>query len=480
MNKPNSSVEFVRDEVKKLSKQWSLIKDCVDGETAIKAKTTTYLPHPSNSGFLTEEDVARYNSYLTRANFYNATKQTVQGLLGQVFTREPLIETPANLELLVKDVDGSAIDLVQLSKIAVNRTLVYGRSGILVDYSSSSDILTQQELESNGARPVLRIYNPWDIINWRYEVDNSNKRRLALVVLKEEYVIFDDEFSYTTATQYRELRLVDNMYRIRIWRSNGKLYQPVSEIYPTDISGKAFNNILFSFIGAENNTADIDNPPMYDLASINIAHYRNSADYEESVFMVGQPTPIVTGLDESWVKNVLKGGFRLGSTVAIPLPKNADCKLIVASENGLVKEAMDHKERQMVALGAKLVEQRQVQRTATEAGIEASAESSTLVSVANNVSQAITQALVWANEFQSSNNTEIKFILNTDFALNKMTTGELAAIVKSWQDGAISWNEMRSNLRKGNIELTDDKLAKTEIDIEKVDMTELEPINKDI
>lgn len=461
-----ASVEYIRDDVAKMSLQWSLIKDCIDGETAVKSKRTTYLPNPSNAAIVSEDEQNRYNSYILRANFYNATRQTLKGLIGQVFTRNPLIEAPTDLDLIISDVDGSSIDLTQLSKIGVNLTLAYGRSGILVDYSSNADVLTKAELEKGSARAVLRIYNPWDIINWRYETDDSNKRRLSLVVLKENYIEKDDGFSYTLKTQYRELRLVDNIYRVRIWRSNNNRIFNYTEIFPKDANGNNFDKILFTFIGAENNTGDIDNPPLYDLASINIAHYRNSADYEESIFMVGQPTPVVTGLDESWAKDVLKGGFVLGSRIAVPLPKNADFKLVAAEPNGLVKEAMDHKERQMVALGAKLVEQRQVQRTATEAGIEASSEGSTLVSVASNVSAAVTQALMWACEFQNITSDKIKFILNTDFALNKMSPQELSAIIKSWIDGAISWEEMRSNIRKGNIELVDDNVAKSKIEEE--------------
>ena len=59
---------------------------------------------------------------------------------------------------------------------------------------------------------------------------------------------------------------------------------------------------------------------MYDLAVLNIAHYRNSADYEESCFVTGQPTVWASGLTEAWVEDVLKGELRLGSFGGIPLP----------------------------------------------------------------------------------------------------------------------------------------------------------------
>lgn len=459
-------VSYVRPEVTKKLKEWEKIEDCISGEIAIKDAGLKYLPAPSGNLSLTDiDEQERYNAYILRAVFYNATRQTLAALTGEVFSRAPLIEVPNNLKPVVTDVDGSSIDLTQLAKVGVNLVLPYGRAGILVDYSNINGLATKAEIANGTDRPVFRIYNPWDIINWRYEIGSDNKRRLTLVVLRETYIERDDGFYYTEAVQYRELRLENNVFVTRIWRQGTRSMSSLGDVIPTDAKGKPFDKILFTFIGAENNTADIDIAPMYDLASINIAHYRNSADYEESCFMVGQPTPIVIGLDENWAKEVLKGKFRLGSRTAVPLPRNADCKLIAATENSMVKEALTHKERQMAALGAKLVEQRTVQRTATEAGLEASAESSTLVSVARNVSAAIRQALLWACEF-TGDTSEIKFELNTDFAISKMSTDELNSLVKNWQAGALSWDELRSNMRKGNIEMEDDKEAKLKIDTE--------------
>ena len=95
----------------------------------------------------------------------------------------------------------------------------------------------------------------------------------------------------------------------------------------------------------------------------------------------------------------LKGEVQLGSRAAVPLPEGGSMGLIQASANSMPKEAMDTKERQMVALGAKLVEQKQVQRTATEAGLENASETSVLASAANNTAEAFRKALKWCMEF---------------------------------------------------------------------------------
>jgi hypothetical protein len=465
MTKSND-VRHIRNELVVVIPQYKLIEDCLQGDHAIKAKTTTYLPKP-NATDTSVENEQRYADYLKRALFYNATGQTFAGLMGQVFTKEPLIEVPDGLNVVINDVDGSNISLKQLARVSVGKALPYGRCGLLTDYSNSSGTISLADLKLGKARPIIKAYAPWDIINWRYENDDNNKRVLSLVVLKEQHIINDNGFSYETIDQYRELRLINGVYNVKIWRLLDKdSLQSSDYTQPTDSKGNNFDSILFEFIGAENNTADVDKPPMYDQAVINIGHYINSADYEESVFLIGQPTPYVTGLSENWANDILKGGFNLGSRSAIPLPVGATAGILVAAGNGLVKEAMDHKERQMVAFGAKLVEQRSVQRTATEAGLEASAENSTLVSVVRNAASAIIKSLEHCCRFLGIEPIGIKFELNTDFAISKLSPEEQKVVIFNYQNGAISWDEMRMALRKGNVSLTDDKIAKAAIDAE--------------
>ncbi|MBL1368232.1 DUF4055 domain-containing protein, partial [Acinetobacter baumannii] len=108
------------------------------------------------------------------------------------------------------------------------------------------------------------------------------------------------------------------------------------------------DEIPFMFVGSHNNDPEIDNPPMYDLAELNIAHYRNSADYEEAVYMMGQPTYWFSGLTKEWIKEVLGGKIQLGSVGGVLLPANSSAGLLQPTPNTMAKEAMDQKENQMV------------------------------------------------------------------------------------------------------------------------------------
>ncbi|UAG58617.1 putative portal protein [Pseudomonas phage Guyu] len=469
------NVSFVRPELSKLLPMYYLIRDAIAGEPTVKEARTKYLPMP-NASDQSKENKARYDAYIARAVFYNVARRTLFGLIGQVFMRDPVVKVPALLNPLVANATGSGINLTQLSKKAVSLNLAYSRAGILVDYPTTEGQggASVAELEAGKIRPTLYVYAPTEIINWR-TIDRGAEEVLSLVVIFETWCVQDDGFEMKNSGQFRVLRLDEEGYYVHeIWREPNPTkadgtkiprgnYQLHEVFKPTDANGNRLDEIPFMFMGSENNDVNPDNPNFYDLASLNLAHYRNSADYEESCYVVGQPTPVLTGLTEEWVNNVLKGTVNFGSRGGIPLPTGADAKLLQAEPNTMLKEAMDTKERQMVALGAKLVEQKEVQRTATEAELEAASEGSTLSSATKNVSAAFEWALKWAARWIGAGDAGVKFELNTDFDIARMTPDERRQIIEEWQKGAITFTEMRTGLRKAGIATEDDAKAKADI-----------------
>lgn len=469
------NVSFVRPELAKLLPLYYLIRDAIAGEVTVKESRTKYLPMP-NAADQSRENKARYDAYLARAVFYNVARRTLFGLVGQVFMRDPVVKVPSLLNPLVANATGSGINLTQLSKKAVSLNLAYSRTGVLVDYPTTDEAggATIADLESGNIRPTLYVYAPHEIINWR-TIDRGAEEILSLVVLFETWCVGDDGFEMKNSGQFRVLRLDEKgEYVHEVWREptptkadGTKIpkgnYAQYQVFRPKDAQGNPLREIPFMFMGSENNDPNPDNPNFYDLASLNLAHYRNSADYEESCYIVGQPTPVLTGLTEEWVNNVLKGTVNFGSRGGIPLPTGADAKLLQAEPNTMLKEAMDTKERQMVALGAKLVEQKEVQRTATEAELEAASEGSTLASATKNVSAAFTWALKWAARWVGQSDAGVSFELNTDFDIARMTPEERQELIKEWQAGAVTFEEMRTGLRKAGVATEDDATAKAKI-----------------
>lgn len=458
-NGAGSSVTHKRKELRDFETDYKLVADCIAGQRAVKKAGTRYLPAP-NPDDESEENILRYDAYKTRAVFYNVAQQTLSGLVGEVFARDPVEEIPTSLDVVSEDADGSGLTLTQLAKRATRYTLSMGRAGILSDYPAVEGGISREDIESGDIQPTITVYDALHITNWRTKKHKA-KTYLTLVVLKEMYDTDDDGFVVSQKEQYRVLRLTDGVYTSELFRDGASVAAAVT---PVDAKGDTFDYIPFTFVGSENNDAEIDHLPMLALASINVAHYRNSADYEEGVYMVGQPTPVFAGLTEDWVKNVMNGEVRLGSRGGVMLPAGGSAELMQMEANSAAFEAMEHKERQMVALGAKLVEQKQVQRTAKEAGIDNASETSVLSDVAKNVSTAIKFALTVAARFSGDADAEIIYELNTDYSIAHMTPQERQQLMAEWQGGAVSFSEMRAALRKSGVATLDDAKALTEID----------------
>lgn len=479
-------VDFVRQEIKDKLSQYTLINDCVAGSIAVKNAKTTYLPMPNPSDS-SAENLARYEAYRTRALFYNVAQTTLSGFVGAVFEIDPVIRLPEVLTAVEKDADGSGVSIVQLAQKAEATVLAKGRGGLRVDYPRRDRPVTRKEQLDGTVRPTLHFYQPDKIINWR-TILKDNKIILSLVVLEEDYEAYDDGFAVQRDLQYRVLRLTSNGLVQELWkRVNNSLPTAPNESYPIiGPDGLPLQEIPFTFIGAEDNSPTVDEPPMFPLCDVNIAHYRNSADYEESVYVTGQATPVVSGINKDWYETVMKGEVRFGSRAGIALPTGGKAELLQMEERTAAFEAMEHKEKQMVALGAKLVETKQVQRTATETAKDGANETSILRTVTDNVSAAFTFALEWAAIFQGlttikedsqtdeDDKKALLFRLNTDLDIATVSPEQMNGAINAWQKEAISYTEMRNKLKQGGLAYLDDKIAAKEIQSMRLDTGEVD------
>lgn len=446
------SVTYKRSEVVRFMPVWTTIRKVLEGAAAMKEAGDTYLPMPNPN------DKDGYKSYLERAIFYEATGRTLEGLVGQVFYRDPELELTSLLEPLELNVDGGELTLIQQSKESVSTVLALGHAGLLTDYPNTEGGTTRAEQESGAIRPTIVLYQPERILNWRWTVEGS-RRYMSMLVLEEFYDEDDDGFEVLREVQHRVFKIEEGILRVQVYRN----LEVVEDYYPTKGDGTAWDRIPFAPMGSINNDPIPDKPPMEGLAQLNVGHYRNSADYEDSCHMVGQPTPWGSGLTEDWVKEVWDGEIKLGSRAFVPLPSGGSCGLIQASPNTMPKEAMDQKEKQMVSLGAKLVENKQVQRTATEVTSESVVENSILSSVAQNVTDAYLKALGFASEYANAPDDNV-FSLSTNFEISTMTAQERAQLLAEWQGGGITWGEYRWNMDKSGITYEDKDTAKETIE----------------
>ena len=465
------SVNYVKSELGKITSVYTMIEDCIDGEKQVKSKGDLYLPRP-NPEDKSSENNARYESYLTRAYFYNFCLNTRVGLSGLIFMRDINLALPSELDYLQSNADASGITLRQQCEMVVDTVLPLGRGGLLADYPVIDGERTEKE-KQNGVAAYITFYHPKSIINWK-----ESGGKLTLLVLAETYDTATDEFDEDTEPQYRVYSLdEDGNVIVRIYRDD--LEVPFSgPLMITDAQGKPFKEIPFSFVGSTNNEPSVDIPLFEPLASLNIAWFRNSADFEESCFITGQPTVVISGVDEHWWKEVMGGTVALGSRGGIALPKDGAALMLQPDPNTLPQAAMEAKQQIMIALGAKVIDTKEAEQTRKEVELRHTAETSKLAQIAKNVSAAYKKAIYFCGLFETGTDVteQTTFELNTDYTSTKLNSDETRIILELYVTGLISFSEMRDRLLQSGIASEiDNKKVKAQIEEDQSFLSDLQP-----
>lgn len=422
-----------------------LTRDAVIGNPAVKAAGPSYLPAD-----FSESDPARYAVYKERAYFMGVTGQTQNSTLGMIFRKPPTVEVPESIEALFDNIDGAGQSLEQVSKYAASELEEAGRIGLLADYPKADGITSKASEKAAGLRPYMLTYTTESIINWKTSVVGG-RTVLSLVVLKEQKDVSTNEFEHKYENQYRVLKLIDGVFIQQMYDNGG---DPIGEPVMPLMAKKPLNYIPFHFAGASDNLPSPDMPMLYNIAVVNVAHYANSADLEESSFMMSQPhlhLNIGEKADQAEFKalnpNGLKYGSRSGSITC-----GGSIDLVQASENNLALTLKRDKEDQMGALGASKLQKTGAPETLGAARLNASAQTSELDTLVGNLSDAITKCLKDMAGFMGIT-ADIVYELNRDFFEGSLTPELIASVTGLQQSGTIAKSDVLHMLREGALVL---------------------------
>ena len=466
------------------------------GDDAVKEAGDDFLPR------LSDQTEPEYDAYKTRAQFFNATARTRDGFSGLIFRKDAKVEIPTEIEYFKKDTDLFGCNFDQFTKQIADEVIGVGRVGTLIDWNSAE------------GRSYVSMYQAEQIINWRVARING-RNALVLLVLREN-VNADgeipgsdvkvkaqaggrvemnhrdatgpgpqpaeqlaspqgaDEFAPQMIEQLRVYRLtktdqtetvnvagVERIVNVQavvceIHRKiqDGKGFEIVATLELTR-KGVALTEIPFVFHGPRNSKPDIDRPPLEDVATVNLSHYRNSADYEHGLHFTGLPTAWVAGFKK---ETVLKIG---SSTAWVSESPEASAGYLEFTGQGLdaIKGAMERKEHQMAILGARMLEaSKRDAETAEAMQIKAVGEGSVVTNIAKSLSASLTLVVKWvvwwhqtADKKLSDIGDDVIVSLNLDFSALQLEAPEIIALVKAWQARAISRDTLDHVLQRGEI-----------------------------
>jgi hypothetical protein len=319
--------------------------------------------------------------------------------------------------------------------------MITGCGGLLTDYPSQGGAgLTEADVRQMELRPTIAFYPAESVINFK-TIMVGGKAMLSLVVLREYEAIPKDEYEDRLEVRYRVLRFDEKGFYIQqVFDQDGKL---VGEpIIPLQGNGARWEEIPFKLTLGES--------PLYDLAMVNIAHYRNSADHEENLYIHGQGTLFINPgeMTAEQFNEANPDGVQVGSRRGHVLGNGGSADMLQIEANSAVAKAMDDKEAQMIMLGARLITIKAQNQTAEAARIAASGEHSVLSDLVGNASEMIEASLEFAAIFAGADPEKVTYQLNDDFWDVSADPSTIMSSIQLLDRQVIAKSDFRTHLRK--------------------------------
>jgi len=407
---------------------YEFLEDFYDGEQVVKSKAKKYVP------MLSGQSASKFKAYVDRGVFYSAFSKTIDALTGSTFNVAPAIRLPEKLEYLRNDATGNGTSLTELAVSLCVEALKTGRAGLLLDRPV------------DGGAPYFVMYDADDVINWR---DGE------FIVLEEDKLEPDpdDPYEVKEVEGFREIRLIDGQYVVRVWRENTdkktKNKEPyiITETYTPENFGKPIEYMPFVFVGPNGLDSNIGRPPLLDLANVQKISFQVSCDYANAIHVICVPTPYITGLqpDENFE-------LKLGADSSLILPDvGSKVGFLEFQGQGLdpVRQYMDKMEQTMAALGARVAEgknNKTLIETATGSRIREALAVSTLGSILATVEMGLNKCLKWAAEWEGANPEEAEIVLNKELVSAEMSPNMVQALIQAVQAGLMSYETFYAKL----------------------------------
>lgn len=459
--------------------RWQRCRDVYQGNDAIRAATTEYLPQ-----FAGESD-SLYEARSTISALFNGYARTVLASVGLLVEPEPVLgdDMPEQLVAMWENVDGAGMHGAVFTRKLATSGMVDGFAGILVEYprpndpnidrsraSAEASIALDNGGELNagdqaalGLRPYFILVKADEVLPI-YETVNG-KRTLVMLIWRHGVTVRKDRFGLQTVARYNVYELVEGKVMYERWSEASKGGTPILDEGPTEMRG--LSGIPWSPFPAGDQLGEHEyKPTLLDLADMNLTHHRIATGRLSLVEQGCVPTLVRIGaepIDDEKHPLVVAGLAAVGdyppifvgpgNTAEAPFMQGVSTPLYyIAPPSDVLqpaKEALEDCKAEMGAMGAAFLAPQPVQETAAAKRMDAAAESASISSVARALKDCLEAAFGFAGQYIKQPAGSVT--TNTEFTGEGISEGYLSVCVSAYQQGALTLEELRHVIQTGEL-----------------------------
>jgi hypothetical protein len=437
--------------------------DTYAGERAVKTKRLDYLPATEGmvqDGMATPSSPGwkDYEAYLLRAVYHNFVRDAVQAMVGILHNKPAVITLPPRLEDMMQKatIQGESLQML-LRRINVAQ-FTYGRCGLMADAPTGQDV--------DKALPYISFYDPMRIINWDAGRENEGMNQLNLVVLDEsgyrrEGFTWKQERKFRVLTRGIPASLEsgwetpgpEEEFSVAVKVNDTNMPTPADFTKP-QIGGITLTDIPFVFIGANDLVPEPEVPPLLNLSNLALAIYRAEADYRQTLYMQGQQTLVLVGV-EAGGDTEDDAPLRTGAKGLIQMRQGSDAFYIGIDPGGLgeMRQSLTADKTAAAAEGVSFLD---VDNSAGASGealrIRVAARTTTLSSVAIAAGAGLERILKLCAIWVGEDPDEVKVEVTKDFADQTLQGAMALAFMQAKQLGLpLSLKSLHSRLKANDM-----------------------------
>lgn len=382
--KKKATVATPCPQYEEMLERWDLCLDLMGGTHEMIEKREKWLPMEPR------ESLGAYNNRLRRTVLYNAYKRTVQVLSGLPFTRAVVVDNvPDALSYIEEDCDSDGTDLTDFANTLLEDCVgPFGKSHFYVDMPRIEERVTLADKETYKIRPYFTHVCPKNLISWDSE-KIGGRDILTRIRIREEVIEDDGEWGYEEVEQIR----VIYPDRHEIWREGKKDEWAMVETYPNELGYIALITVYGNRTGFMTSE-----PPLEDLAWLNLRHYQKLSDLDNIEHVANVPVLFGAGFAEGELN-----GAEIGPNRAITASDPSATLQYVEHSGAAIaasQKSIKDLEERMASLGSDLIIRKSVDRQTLGARkIDQSESISLLQIMINNVETALQQGYQIAGEW---------------------------------------------------------------------------------
>jgi hypothetical protein len=438
-----SESPFVRSlEVIAMMPDWGVMAAVTRGTNYIRDLCETYLPQEPR------EDDEAYQTRVDRSVLSPYTSRLIETAAGAILRKPIHIEGDPYWLELAQNIDGLGSNINEYARRALVSSLTYGHSAILVDYPAATEARNLAEERAMGRRPYFVHVDAPQIWGWRKEPGTN---RLLQVRIHDYDVRPLNEFG---EEQVEEMRV--------IYPGRYDLYTLGQELVEfTATGGYSLDEIPLVPIYSNRRGLLVSQPPLLDIANINITHYQRQADLIHALHIAAMPTLVLEGWDDT------TGSATMGVNYAIAMQPGNKAYYVQADATSFDAQMaeLESLASQMSTLGVtKLFGQKFVAESAEAKRIDQAQSNSVLSIISQELESALNQAFAFAAQYVGMEPPEIT--IDRDFDYYRLIGQDVSVLAQLNQMGKISDAMLLEVLRRGevlpdNINIEDELEAST-------------------